>query len=95
MEITYRYYKGEDRCPESFSGTTKEIFWNGEKSFADNVEDVDYWIEYGKQVKSTLSGVQLHYANKYTPIEFAIVVYIEIQYQSHDPYDDLRWIYEY
>lgn len=90
----FRYYRGEKECPKDYKGTPKENFWYGEKSFSETA-DVEQWVEIGKQIKSTLKGMKLHFANKYTPIEFGIIVFIETQYSSHNPYDNVRWIYDY
>lgn len=94
MDVTYRYYHGETECPSSYKGTPKEAFWNGERMFAENA-DVEHWIDVGKEVRASLDGIQLYFANKYTDVEFGIIVFIEQQYSAHDPYDNMRWIYDY
>ena len=90
----FRYYKGEKECPKNYIGTPKENFWYGEKTFSETA-NVEHWVEAGKQIKSNLAGMKRYFANKYTPIEFGIIVFIETQYSSHDPYDNMRWIYDY
>lgn len=89
-----KYYKGEDECPKSYENTTKESFWRGEKAWvdADNLANI---TEEGIAVRDRLSSEKRKLAERYTDVQFGIIIFIETLFSSHDPYDNMRWIYEY
>ena len=89
-----RYYKGEKGCPFK-DDDVRSLFWFGEKQFVKNPSDAGQWIEQGRKVRAGLVGDKLKHADKYTELEFGIIVFIEMLFSSHDPYDDMRWIYDY
>lgn len=93
--IYCRYYKGEKECPENFKGTSKEFFWYGEKMFITTEADIKEWEQRGREIKSQLTGEKLQKSYNYSPREFGIVIFIEELFSRHDPYDDMKWIFEY
>lgn len=90
-----RYYRGESQCPSSFIDTPKELFWYEERAFVTTGQNIEEWERRGVDVKANLTGEKLRNANRYTPQEFGIIVFIEEHYSRFDPYDDMKWIYEY
>lgn len=93
--IYCRYYKGEKECPENFKGTSKEFFWQGEQVFITTKADIKEWEQRGREIKSQLTGEKLQKSYNYSPREFGIVIFIEELFSRHDPYDDMKWIFEY
>ena len=87
-----KYYHGEDKNP--YDDNDKGRFWFGEKMWT-NKADTKEWEKIGKEIKSTLSGEKLASANKYNDITFGIIVFIEMLFSKHDPYDTMDWIYNY
>ena len=90
-----KYYKGEEECPASYIGTSKGTFWQEEMIFIRGGYRIEDWERKGRELKAKLAGEKLRLAEKYTPKEFGMLVFIETHYSSFDPYNDITWIYEY
>lgn len=57
--------------------------------------DIKEWEQRGHEIKSQLTGEKLQKSYNYSPREFGIVIFIEELFSRHDPYDDMKWIFEY
>ncbi len=90
-----KYYHGEDSCPAPFLNTVREIFWQEERMFVHSGVDIAEWRLCGEECRARLQGDKKKAADRYTPDQFAVIMYIETHYSSFDPYNDMSWIYDY
>ena len=98
MIIQYKYYRGEKDCPNDWKNTNKGKFWHGESMFENTNQPIADWVENAKFVISDLERtdkVKFDQASKYTIEQFAVILYIEELFTKWNPYDNMKWIFEY
>lgn len=88
-----RYYKGEEECPFKHDDN-KARFWFGELQWV-RADAESEWTKYGRETRQQLKGEKAKAADKYSDVQFGIVLFIESLFSKHDPYDTMQWIYAY
>lgn len=90
-----KYYRGQPECPDVFRNTVEGDFWYGEMMFITNKISMEEWKRTASEIKKNLSGRKQEYANKLSPEQFAILIYIETLFSKWRPWDSMEWIYKY
>lgn len=97
-EPTYKYYHGEEETPFP-KDDIRSKFWWGEKMYSEGLQHksdwVDHWTEQGKLCLQEASDQTRLLAERNSPEQFGIIIYIETLLGKWCPYDDLEWIFEY
>ena len=97
-EWTYKYYHEEDESPFP-NDDIRSKFWWGEMMYAHGLEKkddwADYWKEQGKRCLQNANAQTRALAERYTPEQFGVIIYINELYAKWCPYDELDWIFEY
>ncbi|NCB84743.1 MAG: hypothetical protein EOM44_09690 [Bacteroidia bacterium] len=98
MKTQFKYYQGEKECPPEFLNKTSRKFWYGESMFENTKQPLDVWVDNAKAVLVKLEKVdkvKFDQASKYTIEQFAVILYIEELFTKWNPYDNMKWIFEY
>lgn len=94
----FKYFKGEEFCPEHFKTDERSKFWYGESMFFKTHQSIDRWEKDGQDVLNELKEKDIdkyNIAAKLTSKQLGVVMYIEILFGKWNPYDDLGWIFKY
>lgn len=92
--LIFKYYNREDRSPFSHNDV-RDKFWDGERSFVTTHQSVSKWKEQGVRYLKNANAKTKTLAQKYTPEQFGVIIYIEMLVRKWCPYDNLDWIFDY
>lgn len=93
-EPTYIYYHREDNNPFP-NEDIRNKFWDGEKMFFSDHQNVSYWKLEGEKWLKTANEPIKQLASKYSPEQFGLITYIFCYLGKWFPYDDPSLILEY
>lgn len=93
----YTCHSSDDVCPESYKGTVKEKFWEGERMFFETqMNNLGKWIKDGKKAVESSDNIEMiSSAKRLGPERFGVLFYINTLYAKWNPWDEMKWIFVY
>ena len=89
--LFYKYYNREDENPFSHEDI-RSHFWHGEMMFITTHQNVGHWKEEGKMCLKKANEQIRELAQRLTPEQFGVVLYITALFGKWCPYDDQSWL---
>lgn len=56
-DLRFRYYNGEDECPEKYKGSVRECFWKMEQYIATELSESDIATKYEQYARAKADGL--------------------------------------
>lgn len=95
----FKYYHGEDKCPDEYIGTSSRLWWGGEKMIYDETKSSPDFFPYLKNElidaieKGHCLGPLLD--ESISLDQRAIMFYLDLWHGKWFPYDDKDVIFTY
>lgn len=93
-EPTPKYYHREPQNPYP-DNDFRNHFWHGEMMFVTTHQKISDWRDSGKKCLECANEDIRNLAERLTPEQFGMVIYISALFGKWCPYDDQSWLIEY